>query len=259
MSNEESSIYMGAGLDGSESREENISRLCEYLGADDEDDCKEILLEQVIEIEKLLSQTRMFSSEEENLVSIVEQLWHEDFLAKRCSAKIKDKYSPIDTVISKLWTLYQVLNIHDILVERVRDYMRNLPREESVSIIADYLAMQFNAFVNSFGYDFLPQKERENIALQNERLHLGLDEEVLSMGNEKEGLTLLADLDKKNDMLSNDGFSKDKRKFLLRYPQYKGLWQWQQKLRFGYAYACKLPDYDPVANTNLKKIMDQIN
>ena len=259
MSNEESSIYMGAGLDGSESREENISRLCDYLGADDEDDCKEMLLEQGIEIEKLLSQTRMFSSEEENLVSFVEQLWHEDFLAKRCSAKIKDKYSPIDTVISKLWTLYQVLNIHDILVERVRDYMRNLPREESVSIIADYLAMQFNAFVNSFGYDFLPKEERDNIALQNERLHLGLNEEVLSMGNEKEGLTLLADLDKKNDMLSNDGFSRDKRKFLLRYPQYKGLWQWQQKLRFGYAYACKLPDYDPVANTNLKKIMDQIN
>ena len=94
---------------------------------------------------------------------------------------------------------------------------------------------------------------------QNERLHLGLNEEVLSMDNENEGLTLLADLDKKNDMLSNDGFSRDKRKFLLRYPQYKGLWQWQQKLRFGYAYACKLPDYDPVANTNLKRIMDQIN
>jgi len=259
MRSEESSIYMGAGLDASVSDEENISRLCDYLGADDKDDCAELLLEQGIDIDKLLAQTRMVSSEENNLVSIVEQQWHEDFLAKRCSAAIKDKYSPIDTIISKLWTLYQVLNVHDILVERVRYYMRNLTREESVSIIADYLAMQLNAFVNSFGYEFLPVEERKNISLQNERLHLGLNEEVLSKGNEKEGLTLLADLDKKNDLLSNGGFSKEKRNFLLRYPQYKGMWQWQQKLRFGYAYACKLPDYDPVANANLKKIIDQIN
>ena len=260
MSSEESSIYMGAGLDSSLSHEDNISRLCDYLGADDEDDCREMLLSQGVEIEKLLSQSRMVNSEENNLVTIVEEKWHEDFLSKRCSSALKDKYAPIDMVVSKLWTLYKLLNVHDKLVERVRNYMRNLSREESVSIIADYLAMQFNAFVNSFGYDFLPEDERSNISSQNERLHLGLNEKVLSQANENEGLALLADLDTKNDLLSNDGgFSTERREFLLRFPQYKGMWQWQQKLRFGYAFACKLPNYDPVANANLKKIISQIN
>ena len=92
MSNEEASIFMGAGLDGTASREENINRLCDYLGADDEDDCRDILLSQGVEIEKLLSQNRMVQSEDDNLVSIVEQQWHEDFLAKRCSSTIKDKH-----------------------------------------------------------------------------------------------------------------------------------------------------------------------
>ena len=137
--------------------------------------------------------------------------------------------------------------------------MRVLSKEESIGIIADYLAMQLNAFVSGFGYEFLPEEERSNISTQNARLHLGLNESVLTQTNENEGLNLLADLDHKNDLLSNEVFSADKREFLLRFPQYRSIWQWQQKLRFGYAYACKLPNYDPVANSNLKKVMSQIN
>lgn len=260
MSSEEASIYMGAELDCSLSHEENISRLCDYLGADDEDDCKNMLLTQGIDIEKLLSQSRMLNSEEDNLVKIVEDKWHDDFLSKRCSSALMDKYAPIDTIIRKLWTLYKLLNIHDSLVKQVKNYTRNLSREECVSIIADYIAMQLNAFVNSFGFDFLPEVEQEKISSQNEKLHLGLNLKVLLKANDHEGLALLADLDKKSDLLSNNGgFSAEKRDFLLRFPQYKSIWQWQQKLRFGYAFACKLPNYDPVANSNLKKIISQIN
>ena len=193
-------------------------------------------------------------------MKIVEDKWHDDFLSKRCSSALMDKYAPIDTIIRKLWTLYKLLNIHDSLVKQVKNYMRNLSREECVSIIADYIAMQLNAFVNSFGFDFLPEVEQEKISSQNEKLHLGLNLKVLLKANDHEGLALLADLDKKSDLLSNNGgFSAEKRDFLLRFPQYKSIWQWQQKLRFGYAFACKLPNYDPVANSNLKKIISQIN
>lgn len=259
MNTEESSIFMGAGLSASVSREDNIIRLCDYLGAEDEEECRERLMSEGINLDRLLEQIRMVTSEEDHLVSIAELQWHDDFLMKRTVGQIKDVYAPIDVVVSKLWMLYGLLNVHENLVQQVRVYMRNLDKKDSVSIIADYLAMQFNAFVNSFGYDFLPAEERLRISKQNEKLHLGINEKILSMTNKNEGLALLADLDKKNDILSEDGFSSDKREFLLRFPQYKSIWQWQQKLRFGYAYACKLPSHDPVANAAMKKIISQIN
>lgn len=258
MSNEEASIYMGAGLDAETSREDNIMRLCDYLGVEDEEECRDALTEQGIDIENLLTQSKMVIGAENSLVTTVEQLWHEDFLAKRCISTLKDIYDPIDMVVNKLWTLYKLLNIHDILVAQVRKYMRELSQEASVGIIADYLAMQLNAFVNSFGYEFIPDTEREKINTKNKQLHLGIKEEILSESNMNEGLQLLADLDKKNEILTKDGLSREGRDFLARYPQYKSIWQWQQQLRVGYIYACQLPDYDPKANAALGKIISTI-
>ncbi len=258
MNTQETSIYMGAGLDASVARDENIERLCDYLGTDDEDECRDELAQMGIDLDKLLSQDVMVSSEEEQLVSIVEKQWHDDFLAKRCSAELKDSFPPIDIIVSKLWTIYKLLHMHDKLVERVKRYMRDMSRESCVGIIADYLAMQLNAFVNSFGYDFLPAGERESVIAQNERLRLGLNTDVLLHDNDNEGLGLLADLDKKNDLLSTDVFSGELRDFLLRFPQYKNIWQWQQKLRLAYVYACRLPDFDPAANSQLGSIISLI-
>ncbi len=258
MSSEETSIYMGAGLDAETSREDNIMRLCDYLGVEDEEECREALTEQGIDIEKLLTQSKMVNSCENSLVTTVEELWHQDFLAKRCISALKDIYDPIDMIVNKLWTLYKLLNIHEILVEQVRKYMRELSQEASIGIIADYLAMQLNAFVNSFGYDFIPENERGKINAKNNQLHLGIKEDILSESNMNEGLQLLADLDKKNEILTKEGFSRDGRVFLARFPQYKSIWQWQQQLRVGYIYACQLPDYDPRANAELGNIISTI-
>ena len=118
--------------------------------------------------------------------------------------------------------------------------------------------MQLNAFVNSFGYDFIPESEKEKIIVKNNQLHLGIKEDILSESNKNEGLQLLADLDKKNEILTKDGFSRDGRAFLARFPQYKSIWQWQQQLRVGYLYACQLPDYDPRANAELGNIISTI-
>lgn len=255
MSNVESTIFMGAGLDTSASREENIKKLCDYLGMSDEDDCRKYLIDEGVEMENLLSQCQMVAGRADKLVEIIEELWHEKFLQTRCVDTLKDKFNMINNVVSNLWSLYLMLNLREKFVARVNSYIQSLDKEVCVGILADYLAMSFNAFVNSFGYEFLSDETKQNILKQNKELQLNLDENMLEHNRETEGVSLLADLYQQKERLSSGVFGTSERQLLMRFPQYNQMWRWQQRLRLGYIYACSLPDYDVKANDELKNIL----
>lgn len=258
MSGVESSIFMGAGLDSTLPREENISRLCDYLGVDDEEECRSALIDEDVDMDNLLSHCQMVSSRAGNLVAVIENLWHEKFLIERCSEKFKDVFPAISGIVSNLWSLYQMLQVHGCLESKINTYLQSLDQDVSVGIISDYLAMQLNSFVNSFGYDFMTEEIKQNIIKQNEQLHLNLNDSILNIQDKNEGVTLLADLYTQQERLSQPGFNSQDRQFLLRFPQYSKMWKWQQQLRVGYIYSCSLPDYDVKANEALKKIIDAI-
>jgi hypothetical protein len=151
-----------------------------------------------------------------------------------------------------------MLNMREKLVNKVNDYMQSLDKEMSVGILADFLAMSFNSFVNCFGYDNLSHEDKQNILRQNEKLHLSLDESVLEDKKEGEGVSLLADLYQQKEKLSGNVFSANERQLLMRFPQYNHMWRWQQQLRFGFLFVCSLPNYDVKANNELKNILDNM-
>lgn len=252
----ESSIFMGAGLDSSDSRENNVKRLCDYLGMYDEEECREYLQGEGVDMDKLLNQNQMVSSKADTLVTTIETLWHETFMQERCSNALKDTFPGIDAIISNLWTVYRVLNIHTILVDKVNHYITSLSKDVSIGIVADFLAMSYNTFVNSFGYEYMSEADKANILKQNTELHLNLNVDLLNQEPEAEGVGLLADLYNQKEILSSTGFNQNDRKFLMRFPQYSRMWRWQQQLRVGYIFACNLPDFDVKANEDLKKIID---
>jgi len=258
MTGVESSIFMGAGLDSSDSRENNIERLCDYLGMYDEDECREYLQGEGVDIDNLLNQSQMVASKADTLVTTIENMWHETFMQERCSNGLKDKFVSIDSIISNMWTVYRVLKIHDLLVNKVNDYINALSKEVSVGIVADYLAMSYNRFVNSFGYEFMSDADKQNILKQNAELHLNLNEDLLNQEPEAEGVSLLADLYSQKEVLSASGFGQNDKKFLMRFPQYSRMWRWQQQLRVGYIFACNLPDFDVKANAELKRIIEKV-
>ena len=152
--------------------------------------------------------------------------------------------------------MYRVLNIHTILVDKVNHYITSLSKDVSIGIVADFLAMSYNTFVNSFGYEYMSEADKANILKQNTELHLNLNVDLLNQEPEAEGVGLLADLYNQKEILSSTGFNQNDRKFLMRFPQYSRMWRWQQQLRVGYIFACNLPDFDVKANEDLKKIID---
>lgn len=259
MSNEESQMFMGAGLDTNVSREENIERLCGYLGVDDEEECKQILQAEHVDIDKLLSQSQMVAGRADKLVESVENLWHDKVLMKRCNDNFAEQMPVIGSMMSSMWSVYKLLDVRKRLVEKVSEYLEQLNSATAIGIISDYLSMQFNAFASSFGFDYMNDAQKEKILKKNKELRLNIDEATLSETEAPTTIEILTDLYKQKELLSSGSFGMKDREFLAKFPQYRRLWRWEQQLRIGYIYASELPDYDIKANTELKNILDAIN
>lgn len=256
MSDEETQIFMSAGLDSSASREENINRLCDYLGVDTEEECKDAL--EGIDLEALLNQSRMMSGQADNLVEAIENMWYDKVLMNRTVGSFEDRLPAISTIMSSLWGMYVMTNTRKIIVDKVREYMNHIDKETSIGIIADYLSMQFNKFSSSFGYAFVSSQDKQNIISKNKELKLNIDESLLDEIKTPVGISLLQDLYKQKELLSGSSFVSKDRKFLARFPQFKRVWRWEQQLRAGYILASELPDYDVKANDELKNIISTI-
>ena len=256
MSDEETQIFMSAGLDSSASREENVNRLCDYLGVETEEECKDAL--EGIDLEALLNQSKMMFGQADNLVESVENMWHDKVLMNRTVGTFEDKLPTISTIMSSLWSMYIITDTRKILVDKIREYINSIDKETSVGIIADYLSMQLNKFASSFGYAFLSENDKNKILSKNKELKLNIEEALIEEVKTPVGISLLQDLYKQKELLSGSSFVTKDRKFLARFPQFKRVWRWEQQLRAGYVFASELPDYDVKANAQLKDIISTI-
>ena len=256
-SGEESMIFMSAGLDSTISREENIDRLCDYLGVETEADCISAL--DGVDLEKLLSQSKMMPDKADSLVSAVEELWHNNILLNRTVREFEELLPSISTMISSLWSLYNLLDVRSFLVKKVREYMNSLERDTSVGIISDYLSMQFNEFTGSFGYSFYSEENKNKIKSKDIELRLNIDYDIIdNKSNVSSGMTLLSDLYKQKELLSGSSFESKDKAFLKRFPQFMRFWRWKEQLRVGFIFASELPDYDVRANEEMKSILDNL-
>lgn len=256
MSDEESQIFMSAGLDSTASREENIERLCDYLGVDDEDECRDEL--GSIDLDKLLSHNQMVTGRADSLVDAVLDYWHERILLGRTVHAFEDELSGISNIVAQLWTLFRLLDVRSQLIACVKRHMDETDTETAVGIIADRLAMLLNEFASSFGYAYYPTAERQRLMELNRRIRLNIDETLINATPTEQGMDLLADLYRQREVLSGKSFSLADRQFLQRFPQYMRQWRWQQQLRAGFAFATDLPDYDVQANKQLGDILNTI-
>ena len=110
----------------------------------------------------------------------------------------------------------------------------------------------------SFGFEYFDAAQRKSIAEKNQQVRLQLNEALLSSSDADTSIELIADLDKKKAILQHASFRSEDKEFLGRFPQYSSVWQWEERMKVGYAYSCELPDFDPVANEELGNILKDI-
>ena len=259
LSGPESEIFMAAGLDTEVSEEENLSRLCAFLGVTTRKECEEILNSMGIDINRLLKTVQMLQSKAEQLVAFMEHIWQTDFLNVKVANMYKEEFPVIDLILSNLTLLYNFLNVHERIKNDVQRLMDSIKEDKLVGIVADYLAMAFNDFVNTYGYHYLSTTQIEDLVEKNEKFNLNIDTELIKDSIPNYGIEHLRKIDNVQTALAASGYSQSARTLQKQLPQYRNRWQWQDRMRSAFAIVCGLPDYDVVANNNLKIIIDTLN
>lgn len=258
LSDREGQIFMNAKLDASLPREENVSRLCDYLGVDDEDECSDVLSEQGIDIEVLLGKTQMLVNSAEQLVNYVEGYWYNTFLMGTRVNILKEKLPLIGDIFQNLFTVYTSLKVHNKIVRQVDKYMKELKEDVQPRIIADYLAMEYNHFVMCYGYDYIDSVALHKLESQSSEINLNIDWALLHHKNASSGVTLLANMAATMDKLANMSYGTDVHNLQLELPEYKNRWRWQQQMRVALLMACNIPTprYGIPANNKLGEIIN---
>ena len=155
-----------------------------------------------------------------------------------------------------MWSFYLKTNCRAILINKIRDYINKLDSEVSVGVISDYLSMQFNEFVNTFGYAFIKAEEMEELLKKNKEMKLNIDESILTNQDTDSGMELFSDLYKQKDVLEQSSFKAKDRAFLARFPQYSRIWKWEQQMRIGFILVSEIPNYNVKDNDVIKHIIE---
>lgn len=258
LSRPESEMFMAAGLDTEKTADENLQRLCSFLGADDKNDCKEMLAEinPDIDIDKLLSQKKMIESTAEQLLLAIEQLWQTDFLSVQVVGSSNFKW--MSSIVAKLVSLYRELDIHNILLTEVQHLMDSIIADKQVGIVASWLTMSFNKFVGEFGYSYINDNVRRSVAQKNEQFNLNIDFDMLDDFVPANDIDLLQQIDNVSRSLEKNGFNSQMREQQKLVPQYRSRWQWINRMRAGFAIVSGLRDYNINANNELRRIIDLV-
>lgn len=258
MSGKESQIFMSAGLSSDNGRKENEELLMDYTGADTLEECRQSLEEIGVDMNRLLATTQMQVGAGESVVDAVEDYWFNETLSHYAVTMFKDKIDSVSGIVSTLYRLYRQLDVKTEWIGKVDAYIQDYGTEGSVEVVSDYLSMMFNRLTASFGYDYFDADRRRSMAEKNRRFRLQLDEALLEGGKEGASIELVADLEKRKSILQHSAFKADDKEFLNRFPQYSSVWRWEERMKAGYAFSCGLPDFDPVANEELGKILNDI-
>ena len=131
-------------------------------------------------------------------------------------------------------------------------------KESQVNIIADYLSIELNKYVSSFGYDYLTKEQKKEMADNNQRLKLGIESDMIDIDDSQRGVQLLVKVDELNGRLERGGFKPELKKAMRAVPHYGNQWRWIELMKTGYMFACNLPDYDVQANELLSAIIDEL-
>jgi hypothetical protein len=252
-------VFLAAGLDTTVSVEENKLRLMRYTETETEAECRSRLLEDAgVELESLLGKIGVIYSQADSLVDIIERYWHEQFFPTIVEKTLSKELPLADKIVDYIWRLYKVLNMRSRLSAGVNHYIKTL-KGGVAGIVSDYLALELNQFVASFGQQFMRSKDKEELKEKNERLNLGLDLSTLEEGRLEIGVGLLAKLDEAQTASEEGRFDEGANKLRRLLPQFRSQWEWERQLRIGFVYANKLPSYDPALNKQMGEIINLLN
>ena len=193
------------------------------------------------------------------LADALETYWFEEYMLEK-QQNLVEIFSEdgLQNIQGMLRRLFNKLQVSKIIAERIRHYVdgyRNI--EDVYEMIADISAETINKFINSVGLEYYDESNFNDLKKANENIeseliweHSDLQFEAIGKEDIAKLITDMGDLTK---LLNQNPLPVEAK----RLPNYRSYIMWSDLLKAGFATASGVPDYDPIANEKLGKIIEQ--
>ncbi len=156
-----------------------------------------------------------------------------------------------------LHRLFVKLQVTRSIAERIRRYVDGYRSIEDVyEMIADISAEMLNKFINSVGLEYYSDSDFADLEKASDNIN-GLSwkhpELQFEQNSREEVAQLITDMGNLPELLNQNPLPAKAK----RLPNYRSYIMWYDLLKAGFVIASGIPDYDPIANEKLSKIIDE--
>lgn len=247
-------IRKQAGIDPSDNERDNVEKLCDFFG------CNEESLKQALR-ERNCTLSEVVSSETEALTTIgdvvakhIVEYWN-TYISNQ--AKSLEPILPhADEVVFMLSSLLKKMDIKCLLADRINFYDSLFSPSEQPNAIADFAALTLNNFVSSVGRKYISDDDVESIRAKAEQCEIRIDLSPSSFDTARKPQPLLQTLKAFDDASNIDEVD---RETLVKLPLWDNFRRWENLVTIGLLYASDISQADPVANAQMKELIDSCN
>ncbi len=247
-------IRAQVGINPKDNKQDNIKKLCDFFSCD------------VSQLEENLSKqgcsvAEVVSSETETLTTVADVVtkhvvdyWNA-YMNER--TKILEPILPhSDEVIFMLTALLKKLGIKKILSQKIDTYCKVFSLNEQPNAIADYSALILNNFVSTVGREYIADNEIETIKSKADKCHISVNLGPETCNIERKPRPLLETLKAFDDAAN---INQVDMATLSKLPLWSNFQRWENLITVGLLYASDISHVDPIANAEIKDIMDRCN
>lgn len=244
-------IRTQAKINPSDDKEVSIQKLCNYY-AREIDDLERLFTQKGFSIEDVISNECDVAATVADVVSNrILEYWG-NFINKQVTGL--DKYLPhSDDVAFMLQNLCKRLGVQRTIAERIDLYSRVFPNTDLPNAIADYASLALNNFVSSIGRSYMSDNDIETIRKKAESCNLEIDLSPEASDLNHKEISVYDALKAFDDAEDPTNVSLQT---LMKLPFWDNFQRWKNLLVIGLLYSADVSHCDPVANAEIKKIID---
>ena len=252
-----SSIHMIRALcdiNVNDERSINIAKLTNRYNKD-EKELSAFFLEMGITIEDIISDdSELLATVPDVIVKRIIEYWNSHISEQ--VKKMSEVLPHSEEISFMIITLLNKLGVRKIMAEKIAYYYNLFDAVTVSNAIADYASLTLNNFVSSVGREYMTGEDISNIAKKAAICHIEIDTSndfACTEVKTKPVVEVLTALDKSGVSINNARIDLT---ILRKLPFWDSYQRWENALTIGLVYASDLTHVDPVANAEIKSMID---
>lgn len=243
-----------AEIDINDDKSINIQKLCKRYNKD-ENELKLFFAEKGITLDDIISDdSELLATVPDVIAKHIIEFWNNHINEQ--VKNIDDVLPHADEIAFMILTLLNILGVKKAMSDKINRYYEVFDKNGLPNAIADYASLTLNNFVSTVGRDYMSDKDIANIAQKAKSCNLEIDLSPAASGSNIKPqplLDVLSALDQSRDEMNNSCIDLTT---LRKLPFWDSYQRWENFITIGLLYASDVSHVDPIANENIKDIIN---